>query len=126
VTPRGRDCAAASCTSGSRPRRGPAEGDDRGSRIEREKMAADRRGHGEGERSLDSEGLKVNGLRGIERSTPSRDTTSSAGFGQSSHSGCRSLDRARRPSCSNESVRVEKVGLCGVVGSAVKGRQGWD
>ena len=44
-------------------------------------------------------------LRGFERSTPSRGTASSAGSGQSSNSGCRSLDRAVRPSCSNESVQ---------------------
>jgi hypothetical protein len=83
--------------------------DEEGSRIEREKLAADRKGHGEGEGSSDSEGLKVNGLRGFERSTPSRGIASSAGSEQPSNSGYRGLDRGKRPSCSNESVRSKKL-----------------
>lgn len=91
---------------------GQPEGTRRGRIEDRErKLAADRERHGEGAGSSDSEGLKVNGLRGFERSTLSRDTTSSAGSGQPSNSGCRSLDRARRPSCSNESVRSKKLVL---------------
>jgi len=115
VTPRRGDCAAAPASHCSRPRRGPAEGDtsrrDRGSR--KESWLQIEEGTGEGQVSADSEGLKVNGLRGFARSTLSRGTASSAGSEQSANSSCRGLDRARRPSCSNESVGVEKVGSCG-------------
>jgi hypothetical protein len=83
VTLRGQNCAAVPISYYSRPHRGPAKGDvtrkDRGSRIEREKLVVDQKGHGEGEGSSDSEGLKVNGLRGFEKSTPLRGTASLAG-----------------------------------------------
>jgi hypothetical protein len=115
VAPRGRDCAAAPVSYCSRPRRAPTGGDatrkDRGSREKSWLQIGE--GHGEGEGSSDSEGLKVNRLRGFERSTPLRGTASTAGSGQPSNSGCRSLDRARRPSCSNESVRSKKLVAAG-------------
>ena len=83
VAPRGRDCAAAPVSYCSRPRRAPAGGDamrkDRGSREKSWLQIGE--GHGEGEGSSDSEGLKVNRLRGFERSTPLCGIASTAGSG---------------------------------------------
>ena len=58
-----------------------------------------------------SEGLKVNGLKGFEGSSLARDTASSAGLRQPADSGCRSLDRAKQLSCSNQVCAVKKVGF---------------
>jgi hypothetical protein len=84
-------------------------------------LAADRKGYGKGEGSSDSEGLKVNGLRGFERSTPSRGIALLAGSEQRSNSGCRGLDRGRRPSYSNESVRSKKLVAAEQQGARRKG-----
>jgi hypothetical protein len=110
VSLRGRDCAPlllhriVAEIFGSRARRGL---------IERNAAKIEGNIGGQSKEGSGSEGLKVNGLRGFEGSSLARDTASSAGSRQPADSGCRSLDRARRPSCLNQVCAVEKVGSYG-------------